>query len=246
MNPYDNSFPLIPPLIQIGINEEGLAVVSAHELWLFLESTEPFVDWINSRIDQYGLVANQDYTMLTSVDERGISASDYHLSITTAKVLAVVEGTLKGQEARHYFIRYEKQFTDLSSLTRLIVQNNQLLANQQQLLGQLRTDIDRVLAGQPNWLKPVPVEAASVIKEQDPNTLRTVIHNRINEYCAFYGVDQSETYNYLYKRLGEVHRINAYRLIRTKGESLLDVLERYGYLDRVFSLVMAELTCSKE
>jgi anti-repressor protein len=67
------------------------------------------------------------------------------------------------------------------------------------------------------------------------------VKTRVNEYCGYHGAQQGETYNYLYKRLHDVYGINVYRLIRTSGESLLDAIERYGHLDRIYALITSEL-----
>lgn len=38
-----------------------------------------------------------------------------------------------------------------------------------------------------------------------------------------------------------MYAVNVYRLKRYGKESYLDALERYGHLDRLYSLIMAEL-----
>jgi hypothetical protein len=61
-----------------------------------------------------------------------------------------------------------------------------------------------------------------------------------------YGVSQEETNNYHNKRLFEVYGISIYRLVRIGAESMLGALERYGHMDRLYALVMSELTYSEE
>lgn len=46
--------------------------------------------------------------------------------------------------------------------------------------------------------------------------------------------------------MNDVYGVNVYRLNRANGESLLDALEQYGQLEKLYSLIMAELTYVEE
>ena len=137
-------------------------------------------------------------------------------------------------------------------LIQLVSQTNQLMANQSELLAQLRADVDqlqvgnkptnRLRGGKQLVMPGLPKPRVGV----GTSPLRQLIHTRILEYCGFHDVTTQETYNYLYKRLFDVYSINVYRLSRMGNESLLDAVERYGHLDRLYSLVMAELTYVEE
>ena len=94
-------------LISISINESGIKTVNARDLHAFLESKQDFSTWIKARVDQYGFVENEDFTVHKFVDRRG-NVVDYHITLDMAKELSMVERTAKGKMARRYFIKCEK------------------------------------------------------------------------------------------------------------------------------------------
>lgn len=101
----------------------GHKVVSARELYHFLEIKKQFSDWIQYRIAQYDLVENQDFVTFTQNSEKGRPTIEYALSLDAAKELSMVEGNEKGKQARKYFIECERlaksNITDyISNLTK--------------------------------------------------------------------------------------------------------------------------------
>ena len=134
-------------------------------------------------------------------------------------------------------------------LLQLMNQQQNMMSVQQEMLQQLRADVEEIKAGK----KPVGSRKASRPALSPPHlrelpqppapvsSARQSISRRVNEYCGIHNVSQSETYNYLYKRLYDVYGINVYRLQRGSHESFLDALERYNHLDRLYGLIAAEL-----
>jgi phage anti-repressor protein len=99
--------------------DNGKRAVSARELHAFLESKQQFTDWIKNRIEQYGLVENEDFVTLHNIMKRkeGVRGAskmtEYALSMDCAKELAMVEGNEKGKQARRYFIKAEKVLREI-------------------------------------------------------------------------------------------------------------------------------------
>jgi anti-repressor protein len=83
--------------------------VNARELHEFLESRQDFSHWINGRIEQYGFIENQDFTIILSKSTGGRPAKEYHLTIDMAKELSMVERNARGKQARQYFIECERR-----------------------------------------------------------------------------------------------------------------------------------------
>lgn len=96
-------------------NQDGNQVhfVDARQLHEFLDSKQEFANWIKNRIKKYGFVEGSDFftvdKFIKRKNARGASkTTDYHLSLTMAKELAMVENNEQGRLARRYFIQCEE------------------------------------------------------------------------------------------------------------------------------------------
>ncbi|UOO93369.1 phage antirepressor KilAC domain-containing protein [Vitreoscilla stercoraria] len=88
---------------------EEVQMISARELYEFLEVKSRFNDWINNRIAEYAFIGNQDFVTFTKTLVKGRPATEYHITLAMAKELAMVERNEKGREARLYFIECERR-----------------------------------------------------------------------------------------------------------------------------------------
>ncbi len=105
-------------LIPVYKNDEGHKLVNARELHEWLESGQEFANWIKNRISQYGFTENLDYTSFDNFIKRevgGTSRKEYVITLDMAKELSMVERTLKGKEARQYFIKCEEKLKEVST-----------------------------------------------------------------------------------------------------------------------------------
>ncbi|CDO46349.1 antA/AntB antirepressor family protein [Bartonella henselae] len=94
------------------IDGDIVQTVNARELHAFLEIGKDFSTWIKDRINKYNLLENQDYLVFTNFGENlqgGRPSKDYHLTLSVAKELSMVENNKKGREARLYFIECERR-----------------------------------------------------------------------------------------------------------------------------------------
>lgn len=95
------------------INGISIACCDARELHTFLQVGRDFTNWIKGRLTKYGFIENHDFIVISRSPElasgnRG-AATDYHLTLDTAKELSMVENNEQGRIARRYFITREKQ-----------------------------------------------------------------------------------------------------------------------------------------
>ncbi|MEC9541097.1 antA/AntB antirepressor family protein [Escherichia coli] len=100
------------PVFNGTISNETALLVNARDLHAFLDVGKRFASWIAERVAEYGFVENQDFMIISQVREkigRGRPAKDYHLTLDTAKELAMVERNEKGRQVRRYFIECEKR-----------------------------------------------------------------------------------------------------------------------------------------
>ncbi|HAK7285370.1 TPA: phage antirepressor Ant [Salmonella enterica] len=105
------------PVFDGTINNEPTLLCNARDLHTFLGVGKRFASWITERIEQYGFVINQDYIAISQNREigHGRGKIDYHLTLDTAKELAMVERNEKGRQIRRYFIECEKKLHQQSS-----------------------------------------------------------------------------------------------------------------------------------
>ncbi|EFH1213297.1 phage antirepressor Ant [Escherichia coli] len=104
------------PVFNGTISNETTLLVNARDLHTFLDVGKRFASWIVERIAEYGFVENQDFMIISQVREkigRGRPAKDYHLTLDTAKELAMVERNEKGRQIRRYFIECEKKLRSM-------------------------------------------------------------------------------------------------------------------------------------
>lgn len=102
-------------------NIDGISqlAVNARELHSFLNVGRDFSNWIKGRINQYVFVENQDYivTLAKTGERKNVVMTEYHLTLNTAKELAMVENNEQGRKVRRYFIECEKALLAPTILT---------------------------------------------------------------------------------------------------------------------------------
>ncbi|HAZ8269826.1 TPA: phage antirepressor Ant [Citrobacter koseri] len=102
------------PLFNGKISNETTLLCDARDLHAFLSVGKIFAAWIKDRITDYGFIENQDYVLLSKTGKQnsgrgGHNRKDYHLTLDTAKELAMVERNEKGRQIRRYFIECERK-----------------------------------------------------------------------------------------------------------------------------------------
>ncbi|HAK1937768.1 TPA: phage antirepressor Ant [Salmonella enterica] len=105
------------PVFKGTISNEPVLLCNARDLHDFLGVGKVFAGWIKARITEYGFVENQDYIAIFQNRKigHGRGKTEYHLTLDTAKELAMVERNDKGRQVRRYFIECEKQLHQQSS-----------------------------------------------------------------------------------------------------------------------------------
>ena len=115
-------------LIKITTNDKGQQLVSARELYGFLEATERFSSWFE-RYCKYGFEENIDYIgckVFNTLARQELQ--DYAMTIEMAKEFSMLQRTEKGKEARLYFIECEK--IAKNKLNSITVTENAAIANE--------------------------------------------------------------------------------------------------------------------
>lgn len=98
-------------VINVQMNEQNEQRVSARELYKILEVKTRFNEWFASNSKMFK--SDTDYTSAVTTAYVGNGATrqleDYSMTLEMAKHIALMSGTDKGTEIRHYFIQVEKE-----------------------------------------------------------------------------------------------------------------------------------------
>lgn len=113
----------------------------ARDLHQFLNVGRDFSNWIKARIEQYGFVEGEDFSPILAKSTGGRPGMEYHLTLDTAKELAMVENNEQGRQVRRYFIAMEREARESRGVAYLSV-TQQLAIHRQvpKLLSQLKAE----------------------------------------------------------------------------------------------------------
>jgi phage anti-repressor protein len=120
MLPLD-TLPEAPGLVPVFVGElKGRLqlLVNARDLHAFLIVGRDFSNWIKERLEEFGFVEGEDYSPnLAKISEGpGRPRTEYHLSLDTAKELAMVERNEQGRKVRRYFIECERRLLQAATV----------------------------------------------------------------------------------------------------------------------------------
>lgn len=96
--------------------DTGEKVVDGRELHGFLQSKQDFSDWIKARVEKYGFVLGDDFSISLGKSSGGRPSNEYILKLDIAKEIAMVENNEQGRAARKYFIEVEKRYNQQSNV----------------------------------------------------------------------------------------------------------------------------------
>ncbi len=129
------------PVFNGALGDRQQQLCDAQDLHTFLSVQTRFNDWVARRIEQYGFIEGEDFYSFLSKSEGGRPSTQYHLTLDTAKELAMVENNDQGRQVRRYFIAMEREARESRGVSYLSVAQ-QLAFHRQvpKLLSQLKAE----------------------------------------------------------------------------------------------------------
>ena len=140
-------------LLKVEINKNQEPVMSARELYGFLEIKTAYKDWF-PRMTDYGFEENQDYIAIAqkraTAQGNMTEYTDHIIKLDMAKEIAMIQRSEKGKIARQYFLQIEKEWNSPEkvmaralriadeSIKSLQLENSQ----QKQIIGELKPKAD--------------------------------------------------------------------------------------------------------
>ena len=164
MNDIINTSNQTPIEIALGIDEEGMT--TSRKLYAFLEmDSKNYSRWCKRNIIENEFAEeNVDYfysSLMKSEQGRGNFAEDYKLSASFAKKLSMQSKTVKGEQARQYFLKVEDKLKETvrRAIPMTIPEQIQLLAQGNVELNQRVDTLDKKLERLEYDLPVLPIEA---------------------------------------------------------------------------------------
>lgn len=180
-------------LIPTHNNVKGEVLVSARDLYSFIELSERFSKWWE-RMVGYGFVEGVDYSPYQKVHPQNKQyITDYALKIDMAKEISMLQRNEKGKQARQYFIEIEKRWNSPEMIVK------RAMEIQDQKIKELETTVDE--------LKPKALFAEAVETSKS-----SVLVGELAKIIKQNGVNIGQN------RLFEWLRENGF-LIKQKGEA---------------------------
>ena len=227
-------------LINISTNKEGESIVSARELYEFLEVKTDFSKWC-TRMFEYGFVENKDYSLVKIGERSAHNKIDYALTLDTSKEIAMVQRTEKGKQARQYFIDCEKRANKPKTQIELIIESAMALQQHE-----LRLSSVEMRLAEFEESKKLALSELNYIERSTNEVPEIGIRLKINQIVRAYSEKTSITYQdiwrSMYSKMLYSYRfnVNGYKKLHAK-ESKMDIVERENQLDNLFALVSREL-----
>lgn len=134
-------------LIKVTTDNSGNNIVSAKDLYQYLQPQSEFSHWIK-RMLEYGFEDGKDFASFLTESNGGRPSTDYALTLDCAKEISMIQRTEKGKQARQYFLECEKRaHNPVLSLSRLEVAKMLVAAEEEkeQLQQQIKLDAPKVL-----------------------------------------------------------------------------------------------------
>lgn len=212
----------------------GKKAVSARELYEKLGfASQHWASWYKKNITSNPFaVQNEDFVQLPLSGR----TQDFALSIDFAKRLSMMARTKTGEQIRNYFIEVEKRVNRPLSHAELLLQQCQMLVEQEKRLSQVEEKVDRLIEVHEEAerdLHELPISD----KEIPEMSLRDQIRMLVNKYCKVSSLGQHQVWDKVYTTLYYSYHIPLRSYKMRKGESLLDVAERVGCLDKIHVIV---------
>lgn len=205
----------------IHISEKnGKQVVSAKELYDFLEIKSNFTTW-TSRMFEYGFQENMDFIPILEKSTGGRPSIDYALTLDCAKEIAMIQRTPQGKQAREYFISCEKMLKEIAkpmSTLDILKLTIQSMEEQRVELEEVKKDVLALKAKTTTDSDYVTIMGYAVIKNKNvPRSMAALLGKRAANICKSHNIPMDSIFD---PRFGKVRLYPMSILERVFSESV--------------------------
>lgn len=220
-----------PIEIALGIDEEGMT--TARKLYAFLElRTGDYARWYKKNITENEFAEeNADYFPLRINAENpngGRPTQDSRLSSAFAKKLSMQSKTVKGEQARQYFLKVEDKLKETvrRAIPMTIPEQIQLLAQGTVELNQRVDSLGKKIEKIEYDLPILPVEADRITEAVKKKGTAVLGGKQSNAY-ANRSIRQ-KVYSNIYSTIKYQFQVKSYKAIRrNQMDKVIEIIDRY-------------------
>ncbi len=168
------------------IDNNGTSIVSARELYEFLEVNSNFTTWCK-RMFEYGFEEGKDFIPILEESTGGRPSVNYALTIDTAKEISMLQRSEKGKQARQYFIDCEKMLRSNTQVPmtkeQLYMQTFQMLSEDVKALEMKNQELECIVLAQDKKLESKSAKedfTDHITSEEEFSLTVTSIGSRLN------------------------------------------------------------------
>jgi phage anti-repressor protein len=137
------------PIYTIEFDAGLTQTCNARELYEYMGSRQGFSKWIKKRLEECLAINGRDFVrMCKKAQANNATLVEYHITLDTAKHIAMLERTEKGRQAREYFIEVEKSWKRGEIKPKVATQDYQSLETVMSVVASLARTVDTSLASQ--------------------------------------------------------------------------------------------------
>jgi anti-repressor protein len=153
-------------LVKVSVSKGGKQVVSARELYDFLEVKNHFTQWFDDNKEMFDDgIDYQSFKVKVNAGHTSSLKTDYAITLSMAKELAMMSKVEKGKHVRKYFIECEKRLQAVNSIPQSFADALMLAANQQKQIEERQQQID-VLAPKASYFDSVKDAQNAITMEE--------------------------------------------------------------------------------
>ena len=206
----------------------------------------------NLEIDEE--IGQRNFALSSYLNEQNKPQPEY---IITRDGFTLLVMGFTGKEAMKFKVEFIKAFNAMEqalkdaskplnplSPAEALLQSVQMLVAQEKRLNQVETKVDTLVQRQQMASQELSKIERSTEVVPELST-RNKIRKIVNQFVFATGAKYNEIYNLIYDRLYYNYHVNLRAVNKYKAENLLDVAERLGHLDKIYTIVSHELNTKR-
>lgn len=166
----------------------------------------------------------------------------FELTLSQAKQVLTRESRIVRKAVIAHIERLEEQLLNQKPKTQieLIIESALVLQQHEQRLNDVENKLAQLEESRNLAIQELLLAERSQEKLPEETT-RVKIRRLVNQYCSAKNADQQSVWRVVYDRLYYRYGVSLRAVVKKNNENMLDVAERLGHLDKIFTICSNEL-----